>query len=72
MNPFLTTDLAECATPEQVPATLRRIADRFAESTSELQSAWQDPSAGKVWQDFANILNRAAQSCENAIARRGL
>jgi hypothetical protein len=53
--------------PEKVPQVLRRAADRFRESTGELQSAWQDEHAGKVWTAIATILDRAASSCEKAI-----
>jgi hypothetical protein len=60
-----TLDL-EVATPEEVIHVLRAAADKFRESTSELQSAWQDQQAGKVWSAYAAILDRAAASCERA------
>jgi hypothetical protein len=55
--------------PEKVPQVLRRAADRFRESTGELQSAWQDEHAGKVWTAIATVLDRAAGSCETAIKK---
>jgi hypothetical protein len=51
---------------------LRRIADMFNESATELSSAWQDNEAGKVWGDFARIMERAAEQCAKARAKRGL
>jgi hypothetical protein len=60
----------DVATPEEVPAILETIANRYRESAAELSSTWQDRSAGKVWADFATILDRAADSCRKAISRR--
>ncbi len=60
----------DVATPEEVPAMLEAIANRYRESASELASAWQDGNAGKVWADFATILDRAAEACRKAISRR--
>ena len=67
-----TTDLADCAAPEDVAQVLRRIADMFNESATELSSAWQDNQAGKVWGDYAKIMERAAESCEKARTKRGI
>ena len=60
----------DVATPEEVPAALEAIANHYRESADELFSAWQDDNAGKVWIDFATILDRAAESCRRAITRR--
>ncbi len=60
----------DVATLEEVPAILEAIANHYRESASELASAWQDGNAGKVWHDFATILDRAADSCRKAISRR--
>jgi hypothetical protein len=60
----------DVATPEEVPAVLDAIADHYRESAITLMSAWQDDSAGKVWGDFATILDRAADFCRKAISRR--
>lgn len=57
-------------TPEEVSVILENVATLYRESQGELSSAWQDPSAGKVWEDFARILERAAESCRKAIAKR--
>jgi acyl-CoA reductase-like NAD-dependent aldehyde dehydrogenase len=54
-------------TPEKVAEVLRRAAQRFYESAGELESAWQDKNAGKVWERMARILERAADSCEGAL-----
>jgi hypothetical protein len=53
--------------PEDVAKVLRRAAVKYREATPELQSAWQDPNAGKVWAAFARILDRAAEQCEDAV-----
>jgi hypothetical protein len=66
------TDLANCAAPEEVEVMLSRIANMFNESAAELSSAWQDNEAGKVWGDFARIMERAAEQCAKARAKRGL
>jgi len=60
----------DVATPEEVPVILETIANYYRESQGELESDWQDKSAGKVWADFATILDRAAESCRKAIAKR--
>ncbi len=60
----------DAATPEEVPAILEAIASHYRESAGELASAWQDGKAGKVWSDFATILDRAAESCRKAISKR--
>lgn len=63
------TDLADAAAPEDVADILRRAADKFRESVPELQSAWQDDGAGKVWGKLANALETAARACDRATAR---
>jgi acyl-CoA reductase-like NAD-dependent aldehyde dehydrogenase len=60
----------DLATPEEVPTILEAIANQYRESASELAGAWQDRNAGKVWADFATILDRAAESCRKAISKR--
>jgi hypothetical protein len=60
----------DVATPEEVPIILETVANYYRESQSELCSAWQDENAGKVWADFARILERAAESCRKAISKR--
>jgi hypothetical protein len=57
--------------PEKFPGTLEAVADLYRDSTSELQGAWQDEHAGKIWSDFANILERAAASARRALDKRG-
>lgn len=58
--------------PHQVAIALRRAADNYRSGATELQTAWQDPNAGKCWEDFAGILERAADACEKARAKRGV
>lgn len=50
--------------PEMVAQVLRAAAQSYWESQSELQSAWQDKSAGQPWGRIARILERAADKCE--------
>jgi len=57
----------DVATPEEVSEVLRAAADKFRESQSELQSAWQDRNAGRVWGEFAKILESAAAKCDAAV-----
>jgi hypothetical protein len=58
-----TTDLGACAT--------RRAAEEYAESSSELQSAWQDKNAGKIWERIARELERAAVRIEQICNQEG-
>ena len=60
----------DVATPEDVPTVLETVANFYRESVGDLQSAWQDQEVGKVWGDFATVLDRAAKSCRKALARR--
>ena len=64
--------MAAASAPEHVEQILRNIADSFNEATTELSAAWQDQNAGKVWADFARIMERAAEQCAKARAKRGL
>lgn len=57
----------DVSTPEEVAVILRRAADRFRDSTDELGSAWQDRRAGRVWSEFAKVLDRAAAACDKAV-----
>lgn len=59
------TDL-DIGTPDKVATVLRMAADKYRQSACDLAAAWQDESAGKVWNEFARILERAAVSCEKA------
>ena len=62
------TDL-DVSCPEQVSKVLRAVAQQYRESTGELQSAWQDDQAGRVWSEIAKILDRAADSADKACAK---
>lgn len=64
-----TTDLNEPASPEDVPAVLQYAAEKMREQASELQSAWQDKNAGKVWDIIARELDRAAERIASKIGR---
>jgi hypothetical protein len=52
--------------PELVAQVLRNAAQSYHESSSELQSAWQDADVGKVWDALAKALETAAIRCEQA------
>jgi hypothetical protein len=56
--------------PDKLPIVLETAAQFYRDSASELANAWTDPSAGKVWEDFARILDRAAESCRKSIRNR--
>jgi len=56
--------------PEKVPEVLRVTAQEYYETVGELQAAWGDKNAGKIWEDFAKILERAANSCDKALEKR--
>jgi len=53
--------------PEKVADVLRRAADQYRESQSELQSAWQDKEAGRIWLHIAKALDAAALKVEQSI-----
>lgn len=55
--------------PDKVALVLRAAAQAFAESEVELQAAWGEPSAGRVWRELAKIMDRAADSAERACAK---
>lgn len=61
----------DVADPDSVPIVLETVANFYRESAGELEGAWQDKQCGKVWEDFARILDRAAQSCRKALDKRG-
>jgi hypothetical protein len=65
------TDL-DIDVPEKLAPVLRKAADTYRESYGELQSAWQDKAAGRIWDRFAVILERAAEACECAMKKEGL
>jgi hypothetical protein len=46
--------------PEKVSGILRCVAQAYYESSSELQSAWQDRYAGQEWIIIAKELERCA------------
>jgi hypothetical protein len=66
-----TTDLNDPAAPDGIPDVLRTAADKMREATTELQGAWQDKSAGKVWERIAKELERCATRVEQIINQEG-
>jgi hypothetical protein len=59
MSPH-STDLHDAATVAETVRILRNAAQAYLETISDLQSAWQDKNAGKVWARVAKELERAA------------
>jgi hypothetical protein len=62
----MTTDLNEPQSPELIPSVLHAAARNMMEQAAELNSAWQDSSAGKPWEIIALELI----ACANRIQRR--
>jgi len=62
----------DVATPEAVPAVLREAAQQYHATVIDLSAAWGDKQAGKVWDDIAKVLERAADSIDRKIARKGV
>lgn len=50
--------------PRKVEKVLSRAAQAYYDSAGELESAWQDPDAGRPWAELAKILDRAVASIE--------
>ena len=65
-NPFTRQTDLDVDAPEKVSKVLRDAAQMYYESASELQSAWQDKSAGKIWNHLAIILEQAADKVDKA------
>ena len=57
-------DLSAAQSPETVARILRDVAELYRESAGELSASWQDKNAGKCWEKYAAILERAAASCD--------
>jgi hypothetical protein len=53
--------------PEEVAPVLRKAADAFNESASELEASWQDKTAGGAWVKIARILERAADQIDKIV-----
>lgn len=56
--------LNQCATPDDVIATLRQVARDYHESHAELQAAWQDETAGVIWSVIGDELFKVADIAE--------
>ena len=51
------TDL-DVDSPDKVSYVLDYVAGLYYDSASELEAAWQDPKAGKVWEKIARELEK--------------
>jgi hypothetical protein len=59
----------DVSNPEELPRVLRATAEKYRASAAELQAAWQDDNAGRVWSAFADTLERAAERADRDIAK---
>ncbi|UCC73994.1 MAG: hypothetical protein JSV86_05405 [Gemmatimonadota bacterium] len=55
--------------PDKVAQVLYDAADAYYDAHMELQSAWQDGSAGAEWGRIAKILEDAASKVERSFVR---
>jgi hypothetical protein len=53
--------------PDKVARILRNAAATYYEAASELESAWQDPGAGRPWEKIAKILESAADKVDKVV-----
>ena len=60
----MTNTLKEVATPEDAIQQMRDAAQAYNEAAAELQAAWQDDDAGKVWEILAYDLEAAADRAQ--------
>lgn len=58
--------------PRKVVGVLRDAAQAYSEAAVELESAWQDKNAGKVWNKIAAELYRAADRVATACDKAGV
>jgi len=56
--------LSTLGSPQTLVAVLNAAADAYDESAVELEAAWQDPDAGKVWAVAARSLRQSATLIE--------
>ena len=59
--------LEESDTPESAVYAVYAAAEKMRQDASELQSSWQDRNAGKIWEMFSRILERAAAAMQKEI-----
>lgn len=64
MNQTARDAMLSIQSPESLAETLRAVADKYREDAMQLQSAWQDDAAGKVWTIAADNLDRTAHVIE--------
>lgn len=62
----------DVSTPDEVPAVLETAADHFRQSAADLAANWQDRDAGRCWEDFAKILDKAAIAARKVLRNRVL
>lgn len=58
--------------PDKVLPVLRKSADEFYESASELTSEWQDKGAGRPWEIIARELEICANKIEKKLIKAGV
>lgn len=60
------TDL-DVDAPDKVAGILKNAADDYYEASSDLESAWQDPQAARIWAKIARVLETAADRIDKLV-----
>ena len=69
--PANSADLNEPASPNKIADVLRNAAQKMYEDARELEAAWQDSEAGRVWHRIARELDRTANRVEQICNQSG-
>lgn len=64
-----TADLLSVQSPDQLVAMLRATATQYREDAADLQAAWQDLEAGRIWVRAATKLEATADYLEKQWAK---
>jgi len=64
-------DLANAESPKRVCDLLRKAAQLYYDSAGELESAWQDESAGKPWIRIGRDFEALAERIEKREKKNG-
>lgn len=57
--------------PDKVPGVLRRAAQAYYESATELDSSWQESGPGRPWIAIAKKLDAVADELEKRLKNMG-
>ena len=58
--------------PDIVSDILRNVAQMYYDTEGELESSWQDASAGRIWSKIAKELEKAADRIDSQLKKTGL